>query len=280
MAATMDYSKDTTSVYVKESDYAKDQFSEKYFDYSPDLANDLANENDMVNSLLVPTDLYLNYQPDFQDMPEVSFCDLKALALPDLVPCFPDVPTNAYSHLFSMSPKDTVNEYALVSAPTPTPSPQPRKRNSSEFSDELSIKRFKVSHELIEPVHSASLASIESLQPVDDLFYPPSPEASVSSPEPQTESSASPESSPEQAASPVVVYRRGRKPSLADDDMSKTFVCQHCSRRFRRQEHLKRHFRSLHTREKPFACKDCGKTFSRSDNLAQHARTHAKDVSK
>lgn len=67
--------------------------------------------------------------------------------------------------------------------------------------------------------------------------------------------------------------RRGRKQSLTEDP-SKTFVCELCSRRFRRQEHLKRHYRSLHTQEKPFECTDCGKRFSRSDNLAQHARTH------
>jgi hypothetical protein len=58
------------------------------------------------------------------------------------------------------------------------------------------------------------------------------------------------------------------------EDPSKTFVCQLCSRRFRRQEHLKRHYRSLHTQDKPFECNECGKKFSRSDNLAQHARTH------
>jgi len=51
-------------------------------------------------------------------------------------------------------------------------------------------------------------------------------------------------------------------------------VCTLCSRRFRRQEHLKRHYRSLHTHEKPFECSDCGKKFSRSDNLSQHQRTH------
>ena len=67
--------------------------------------------------------------------------------------------------------------------------------------------------------------------------------------------------------------RRGRKQSLTEDP-SKTFVCTLCSRRFRRQEHLKRHYRSLHTHDKPFECNDCGKKFSRSDNLAQHARTH------
>jgi DNA-directed RNA polymerase subunit RPC12/RpoP len=58
------------------------------------------------------------------------------------------------------------------------------------------------------------------------------------------------------------------------EDPSKTFVCTLCSRRFRRQEHLKRHYRSLHTHDKPFECTDCGKKFSRSDNLSQHQRTH------
>lgn len=67
--------------------------------------------------------------------------------------------------------------------------------------------------------------------------------------------------------------RRGRKQSLTDDP-SKQFVCTLCSRRFRRQEHLKRHYRSLHTHDKPFKCAECGKQFSRSDNLSQHARTH------
>ena len=69
------------------------------------------------------------------------------------------------------------------------------------------------------------------------------------------------------------VNRRGRKQSLTEDP-SKTFVCELCSRRFRRQEHLKRHYRSLHTQDKPFECHECGKKFSRSDNLSQHARTH------
>ncbi|KAF2405344.1 hypothetical protein EJ06DRAFT_552748 [Trichodelitschia bisporula] len=72
---------------------------------------------------------------------------------------------------------------------------------------------------------------------------------------------------------PTQVSRRGRKQSLTEDP-SKTFVCTLCSRRFRRQEHLKRHYRSLHTHEKPFECNDCGKKFSRSDNLSQHQRTH------
>lgn len=69
------------------------------------------------------------------------------------------------------------------------------------------------------------------------------------------------------------VNRRGRKQSLTEDP-SKTFICELCNRRFRRQEHLKRHYRSLHTQDKPFECHECGKKFSRSDNLSQHARTH------
>lgn len=85
-------------------------------------------------------------------------------------------------------------------------------------------------------------------------------------------------STPAQAAdasSPTVqpVARRGRKQSLTEDP-SKAFKCELCNRRFRRQEHLKRHYRSLHTSDKPFECDDCGKKFSRSDNLAQHQRTH------
>lgn len=75
------------------------------------------------------------------------------------------------------------------------------------------------------------------------------------------------------AATIQPVNRRGRKQSLTEDP-SKTFVCTLCSRRFRRQEHLKRHYRSLHTHDKPFECNECGKKFSRSDNLSQHARTH------
>lgn len=70
-----------------------------------------------------------------------------------------------------------------------------------------------------------------------------------------------------------VPNRRGRKQSLTEDP-SKTFVCELCNRRFRRQEHLKRHYRSLHTEDKPFECNECGKKFSRSDNLTQHQRTH------
>lgn len=87
----------------------------------------------------------------------------------------------------------------------------------------------------------------------------------------ESENAATTSSDDQTASQPV--SRRGRKQSLTEDP-SKTFVCTLCPRRFRRQEHLKRHYRSLHTQEKPFECTDCGKKFSRSDNLSQHQRTH------
>ncbi|KDN63352.1 hypothetical protein CSUB01_09882 [Colletotrichum sublineola] len=90
---------------------------------------------------------------------------------------------------------------------------------------------------------------------------------------PVSEANSSSDSETPSAPHPAPVNRRGRKQSLTEDP-SKTFVCELCNRRFRRQEHLKRHYRSLHTGEKPFECHECGKKFSRSDNLSQHARTH------
>ncbi|KAF1940602.1 hypothetical protein EJ02DRAFT_406247 [Clathrospora elynae] len=47
-------------------------------------------------------------------------------------------------------------------------------------------------------------------------------------------------------------------------------TCSHCSRSFKRAEHLLRHVRT-HTREKPYACR-CGATFSRRDLLTRHWR--------
>ncbi len=105
---------------------------------------------------------------------------------------------------------------------------------------------------------------------------PPANQESTSSNATETKNGSESNSGSENARSsslPPPTSRRGRKQSLTEDP-SKTFICEICNRRFRRQEHLKRHCRSLHTQEKPFECGDCGKKFSRSDNLAQHARTH------
>ncbi|CUM64413.1 uncharacterized protein PRCAT00002016001 [Priceomyces carsonii] len=72
---------------------------------------------------------------------------------------------------------------------------------------------------------------------------------------------------------------RGRKENKEADlvDLSKIYLCNYCSRRFKRQEHLKRHFRSLHTFEKPYDCSICHKKFSRLDNLNQHLKVHKQE---
>ncbi|KAJ6784378.1 hypothetical protein PWT90_05902 [Aphanocladium album] len=119
-------------------------------------------------------------------------------------------------------------------------------------------KKQKKSHKDTAVVAQPTIAEIEATSA-----------GSVSSE--STVSSPADDNGPSVAAPPS---RRGRKQSLTEDP-SKTFVCDLCNRRFRRQEHLKRHYRSLHTQEKPFECNECGKKFSRSDNLAQHARTHS-----
>ncbi|KAG0172506.1 hypothetical protein DFQ28_006955 [Apophysomyces sp. BC1034] len=71
---------------------------------------------------------------------------------------------------------------------------------------------------------------------------------------------------------------RGRRVSSNQIIGLKTFQCTHdgCGKIFKRSEHLKRHVRSIHTKEKPFECpyNTCGKRFSRSDNLNQHIRIH------
>lgn len=106
-----------------------------------------------------------------------------------------------------------------------------------------------------------------------------SDERTYMSPNRASSESASGSGPDDDAAMPskTKVARRGRKQSLTEDPL-KTFVCTLCSRRFRRQEHLKRHYRSLHTHEKPFECVDCGKKFSRSDNLTQHQKTHRSET--
>jgi hypothetical protein len=61
------------------------------------------------------------------------------------------------------------------------------------------------------------------------------------------------------------------------EDGERHFICNlgNCGKRFKRNEHLKRHQR-IHTGEKPFMCPfpGCPKSFSRSDNLSQHYKTH------
>ncbi|KAI0136621.1 hypothetical protein BJ170DRAFT_20750 [Xylariales sp. AK1849] len=138
-------------------------------------------------------------------------------------------------------------------------------------SDSRPAKKTKSKKESSKPVVMDVAA--DSTEPGNDSQQsPPNDQAA----EPQgTDASASTSSStgPTTTPLPAPTNRRGRKQSLTEDP-SKTFICELCNRRFRRQEHLKRHYRSLHTHDKPFECNECGKKFSRSDNLAQHSRTH------
>lgn len=83
-----------------------------------------------------------------------------------------------------------------------------------------------------------------------------------------------PEEADHSHSHPDPADRRRRFEQFLTTDSPKRLVCAICSRRFRGQEHLERHYRSLHTQDKLFECNECGKKFSGSDNLVQHARTH------
>ncbi|OAQ84437.1 cutinase g-box binding protein [Purpureocillium lilacinum] len=157
---------------------------------------------------------------------------------------------------------DENDSFSFPSLPSP-----PSSVDSSE--DTHQDKRQKKSNDketrTVEPTMNSAASDVQtgSAQQVSDKTDSDASDSGGSS---------GSESTP--APVPAPTNRRGRKQSLTEDP-SKTFVCDLCNRRFRRQEHLKRHYRSLHTQEKPFECNECGKKFSRSDNLAQHARTHA-----
>ncbi|KAI4861714.1 hypothetical protein F4820DRAFT_53184 [Hypoxylon rubiginosum] len=152
------------------------------------------------------------------------------------------------------------SSYTVTSLPNPSNSPDP-----DSHKDKKLRKSKKDSKKSIPVMNTA--ADSESGQGEDQQQPIQSDQADVST------NTGSSESGAGSAALPAPPNRRGRKQSLTEDP-SKTFVCELCNRRFRRQEHLKRHYRSLHTQDKPFECHECGKKFSRSDNLSQHARTH------
>jgi 5-methylcytosine-specific restriction endonuclease McrA len=134
--------------------------------------------------------------------------------------------------------------------------------DSSEFDNLVRSRKYTV------PMNAASGAVAQ--ESTSDSRQNTAPSQSGSS---ESANNAMGTGSDARGTSQPPVNRRGRKQSLTEDP-SKAFVCELCNRRFRRQEHLKRHYRSLHTQDKPFECHECGKKFSRSDNLSQHARTH------
>ncbi|KAG0046263.1 hypothetical protein BGZ83_008541 [Gryganskiella cystojenkinii] len=96
-----------------------------------------------------------------------------------------------------------------------------------------------------------------------------------------TASTSSSSSSNSQSTTPSAKKVRTRRASVCTDTQGPIFQCRFgdCHRPFRRQEHLKRHVRSVHTLEKPFECpvNSCTRRFSRSDNLNQHIRIHRHD---
>ncbi|KAL9605153.1 MAG: hypothetical protein Q9219_000087 [cf. Caloplaca sp. 3 TL-2023] len=175
--------------------------------------------------------------------------------------------------------EDLEDSYGAAYASLPSP---PESRRTSE-TESISMKSKKRSApKKLAATKAHDLAAAEPAQDGQSPEDGSSPQQNSgqqqtsSVPQSNSESSdttAIPSSASTPAATSQPISRRGRKQSLTDDP-SKQFVCTLCSRRFRRQEHLKRHYRSLHTHDKPFECNECGKKFSRSDNLSQHARTH------
>ncbi|KAL8942059.1 MAG: hypothetical protein Q9216_001871 [Gyalolechia sp. 2 TL-2023] len=174
--------------------------------------------------------------------------------------------------------EDFEDQEAIAHASLPSP---PESRRASESgSIKMKPKKRSVSKKLA----ATKVQGLSELEAVQDGQSPENSTSQQSTGQQQNASATESNSSssdntaiPSSASTPATtsqpVSRRGRKQSLTDDP-SKQFVCTLCSRRFRRQEHLKRHYRSLHTHDKPFECNECGKKFSRSDNLSQHARTH------
>ena len=179
---------------------------------------------------------------------------------------------------------DEVEQFAAAGLPSP-PASTASRRNSEETSTKMKTKKRSQPRKSAKKTQSDSdLSELDSTMAYQSQSRATDAQNQQTSAAPQSSSAAQSQAgscdsnaiasgADTPAVIPQPVTRRGRKQSLTEDP-SKTFVCTLCSRRFRRQEHLKRHYRSLHTHDKPFECNECGKKFSRSDNLSQHARTH------
>ncbi len=50
--------------------------------------------------------------------------------------------------------------------------------------------------------------------------------------------------------------------------------CNECGRVFTRPDNLKRHVKSIHSREMLFSCQECGKSFATKDKLTRHGKVH------
>lgn len=150
--------------------------------------------------------------------------------------------------------------------------PSPASSGSDlDYHTEKKFKKAKDTRKTVPTMNVAAGTQSEKTEEQTSSTQSNNNQTNADSAEPSTPAASSSNAGGQQSQSAPV--RRGRKQSLTEDP-SKPFVCELCNHRFRRQEHLKRHYRSLHTQEKPFQCNECGKKFSRSDNLSQHARTH------
>ena len=217
----------------------------------------IATQGELVNFGGLPT-----FEPIFELDVEDEFGGMVAYSVPDNV----HFPSNKRQRLGELEPIGIVEDDGFFS--------------ESSFSDEddFGMNGFSSpsSSDYSIPEHAEEPRRRKAAKKASDSSNSSTQTTQQTS---TTNDSTAPSSASDQAESAPTpsqsssVSRRGRKQSLTDDP-SKTFVCTLCSRRFRRQEHLKRHYRSLHTHEKPFECTDCGKKFSRSDNLSQHQRTH------
>lgn len=223
------------------------------FDFAPSLPaelqffeelSDIESEEDFVNSLVNLGDA------DSSDVGRPRACTGSSVVSLGHGSCFGD-------EELSFDDNDTFR-FTLPSPPSTTGS----------VTSEPPAKRAKKSHKS-ESSTPVSMMTVAASGATADAQQQPAQDSQAGSD--AAASSGSDAATP--APLPAPVNRRGRKQSLTEDP-SKTFVCELCNRRFRRQEHLKRHYRSLHTHDKPFECNECGKKFSRSDNLAQHSRTH------
>ena len=69
------------------------------------------------------------------------------------------------------------------------------------------------------------------------------------------------------------IHKRSRGRRVPTHDNQRVFKCPdiRCQKVFVRNEHLKRHIKSLHRDEKPYECLDqsCNKRFTRLDNVSE-----------
>ncbi|GAA5842925.1 hypothetical protein JCM9279_004030 [Rhodotorula babjevae] len=128
---------------------------------------------------------------------------------------------------------------------------------------------------------AASPSSTLSSAPSLELNAAPStstaaePTAPSSAPAPTSLSPSLASAAPAAPSAPGAPPKKGKgsKGGLSKAQAS-VHACpaEHCTAAFKRSEHLRRHYKSVHRGEKPFPCTvaGCGKTFSRKDNLQQH----------